>query len=297
MKYCETYAALLDLFVDGELSYEELLEVQAHLDECPACRSYVDDALAMRAAFPDAEDTEVPRDFAAGVMAAIQADPALRPAVSPRKKKKTPWVGVLASLAACCAIVILQQNGPLAGGGNRSASVACDTAAEERAAECETSASYTYTTAEEPEEAVEDAAADTGAESGASTRNEAVQSPASAETEAATSPTALLTDSASPKEADLTEDSWVEHGNIVFSCIVYLPRERVGHVLDGYEGKPFSNARLPEEGVIGIGYALEQTEFERILYDEFDYPHGPMLNQERTTDLCCIVVTEDPAIS
>ena len=60
MKYCETYAALLDLFVDGELSFEEMLEVQAHLDECPACRSYVDDAMAIRAAFPDVEDTEVP---------------------------------------------------------------------------------------------------------------------------------------------------------------------------------------------------------------------------------------------
>ena len=45
MKYCEEYAALLDLFVDGELSLEEMLEVQAHLDECPACRAYVDDAL------------------------------------------------------------------------------------------------------------------------------------------------------------------------------------------------------------------------------------------------------------
>ena len=46
MKYCESYAALLDLFVDGELSLEEMLEVQAHLDECPACRAYVDDNLS-----------------------------------------------------------------------------------------------------------------------------------------------------------------------------------------------------------------------------------------------------------
>ena len=47
MKYCEEYAALLDLFVDGELSLEEMLRVQEHLDTCPACRAYVDDALAM----------------------------------------------------------------------------------------------------------------------------------------------------------------------------------------------------------------------------------------------------------
>jgi hypothetical protein len=92
-------------------------------------------------------------------------------------------------------------------------------------------------------------------------------------------------------------DSWVEHENVVFACVVYLSPDWVGDALDGYEGKPFSNARLPEEGIIGTGYALDQEEFERILYDEFDYPHGPVLNQERTTDLCCIVVTGNEMFS
>ena len=283
MKHCETYAALLDLYVDGELSLEEMLEVQAHLDECPACQSYVDDALDMRAAFPDAGETEVPEGFAAGVMAKIQAVPA-----APRKKKKTPWVGVLASLAACCAIVILQQNGPLPGGGNDSASVAYDVAAEETVTECDDAA--TYATAEE---SVEEAAMDTTtAESGTYAQNDPMetrmeQAPATEEESAE-----ITADAASAKEADLAADSWVEYDNVVFSCVVYLPQDRVGDVLDGYEGKPYSNANFPEEGVIGTGYALEQAEFERILYDEFDYPHGPMLNQNRTTDLCCIVVTE-----
>ena len=283
MKHCETYAALLDLYVDGELSLEEMLEVQAHLDECPACQSYVDDALNMRAAFPDAGETEVPEGFAAGVMAKIQAVPA-----APRKKKKTPWVGVLASLAACCAIVILQQNGPLPGGGNDSASVAYDVAAEETVTECDDAT--TYATAEE---SVEEAAMGTAtAESGTYAQNDPMetrmeQAPATEEESAE-----ITADAASAKEADLAADSWVEYDNVVFSCVVYLPQDRVGDVLDGYEGKPYSNANFPEEGVIGTGYALERAEFERILYDEFDYPHGPMLNQNRTTDLCCIVVTE-----
>lgn len=283
MKHCETYAALLDLYVDGELSLEEMLEVQAHLDECPACQSYVDDALNMRAAFPDAGETEVPEGFAAGVMAKIQAVPA-----APRKKKKTPWVGVLASLAACCAIVILQQNGPLPGGGNDSASVAYDVAAEETVTECDDAAAYATA-----EESVEEAAMDTAtAESGTYAQNDPMetrmeQAPATEEESAE-----ITADAASAKEADLAADSWVEYDNVVFSCVVYLPQDRVGSVLDGYEGKPYSNANFPEEGVIGTGYALEQAEFERILYDEFDYPHGPMLNQDRTTDLCCIVVTE-----
>ena len=74
MKYCENFAALLDPFVDGELSPDEMARVQAHLDACPACRAYVDDALAIRAAFPDAEDTPVPDGFAESVMARIRAE-------------------------------------------------------------------------------------------------------------------------------------------------------------------------------------------------------------------------------
>jgi hypothetical protein len=110
--------------------------------------------------------------------------------------------------------------------------------------------------------------------------------------------TALENDATAAPVVDLTlADSWVEYENVVFACVVYLSPGWVGDALDGYEGKPFSNARLPEEGIIGTGYALDQEEFERILYDEFDYPHGPVLNQERTTDLCCIVVTGNEMFS
>lgn len=88
------------------------------------------------------------------------------------------------------------------------------------------------------------------------------------------------------------EEGWVEYGNVVFACVVYLPREDVGDALDGYEGKPYSNANYSEEGVMGTGYALEQEDFERIL-EEVGYFVGPMLNQDRTTELNCIVVTEE----
>ena len=47
MKYCEEYAALLDLYVDGELSPEEMAAVQEHLDQCPDCRRYVDEILSL----------------------------------------------------------------------------------------------------------------------------------------------------------------------------------------------------------------------------------------------------------
>ena len=107
MKYCENFAALLDPFVDGELSPDEIARVQAHLDGCPACRAYVDDALAIRASFPDAEDTPVPDGFAESVMARIRAEAASQAEAAPQKKTSRPWLKALASLAACCAIVLL----------------------------------------------------------------------------------------------------------------------------------------------------------------------------------------------
>lgn len=121
MKYCDDHAALLDLFVDGELSPEEMAQVQAHLDTCPGCRAYVDDALALRAAFPDAEDTEVPAGFAEGVMSAIRAQAA------PKKRKPSR---LLAPLAACCAIVLLIRSVGFPGGSKaESAAPTADTEA------------------------------------------------------------------------------------------------------------------------------------------------------------------------
>ena len=106
MKYCDDYAALLDLYVDGELSPEEMSRVRDHLDRCPGCRAYVDDALAIRAAFPDVEDVEVPAGFAEGVMARVQKEAASK------KKQSTPWRKVLPTLVACCAVVSLLRSVP-----------------------------------------------------------------------------------------------------------------------------------------------------------------------------------------
>lgn len=114
MKYCEDYAALLDAFVDGELSQEETDCLQEHLDTCDACTAYVADALALRAAFPVMEDTVVPEGFADAVCAAIRADAA------PRKRNMTRWIKAVASLAACAAIVLAASRIPFGGGGYQS---------------------------------------------------------------------------------------------------------------------------------------------------------------------------------
>ena len=104
-------AALLDPYIDGELSPEETARVREHLHTCDGCRAYVQAALAIRDAFPEAEDTPVPDGFAAGVMAAIRADAA------PRKRRRPRWAKTLLPLAACCAVVVLAVSGlPRPGG-------------------------------------------------------------------------------------------------------------------------------------------------------------------------------------
>ena len=72
MTYCKEFSALLDPYIDGELSPEETARVREHLHTCDGCRAYVQAALAIRDAFPEEEDTPVPDGFAAGVMAATR---------------------------------------------------------------------------------------------------------------------------------------------------------------------------------------------------------------------------------
>lgn len=116
MKYCTEYAVLLDLFVDGELPAEEANRVRQHLEDCPGCRAYVDDALALRAGFAELEDIEVPEGFAEGVMERIRRETAAGQQASSHRRR---WAGTLAALAACCALVILLKTGPMGmnGGG------------------------------------------------------------------------------------------------------------------------------------------------------------------------------------
>ena len=113
--------ALLDAFVDGELTSDEMIQVQAHLDECPACQAYVDDALAIRAAFPTEDTVLLPADFSENVMRSVAKAPQSRP-------KKQPW-GKLAAAAACLAVIVLVQHGALGSTGSTDSASAYDTAA------------------------------------------------------------------------------------------------------------------------------------------------------------------------
>ena len=115
MKYCNDYAALLDLYVDGELSPDEMLRVQEHLDTCPGCQAYVDDGLAIRASFPQVDDTVLPDGLHDRILSAVATTPRVK------ERRKPIWLRSVASLAACCAIVFLGlSSGILNGGSSRS---------------------------------------------------------------------------------------------------------------------------------------------------------------------------------
>ena len=87
--------ALLDAFVDGELTSEEMISVQSHLDECPECRAYVDDALAIRASFPTEDDAELSADFAETVMKAVAETPQSRPKKRQHQRRQQQYLRCL----------------------------------------------------------------------------------------------------------------------------------------------------------------------------------------------------------
>lgn len=256
MRYCEEYAALLDPYVDGELTAEEMAQVRVHLEICPGCRAYVDDALAIRAAFPAAEETRVPEGFAEGVMERIRSDAAAaeeRKKRNDRKNIRRRWTGTLAALAACFAVVLLVRGGPHSlknGGGAVPAGDASAPAAYVAGvpeAQAETGAAYDEEEAlaepmEEPE-AAEDAASETGGAQpfaafvytggtdGPSDDTYSNRSNKSARSSDARSPAA-----ASPEISSFDSDSSAAAGGTdgAPAANLYLTQDEAGTLLDAY---------------------------------------------------------------
>lgn len=250
MKYCNNYAALLDLFVDGELTPAEMADVQAHLDTCPGCRAYVDDALTMRAAFPEVEDTVVPAGFAEGVMAAVAASAPVKKPV-----RKNLWLKTLMPLAACLAVVIVLQNGPVSGGGGWSAGGSKATASPSAAPAATESAMETAEApaAAMPEEAKEETAAET---------TMVADTAGMAAAKAATGGTGAAEDGA-PTEAYACEPEAFsctaanETGNTAYFAQITLTAEQAQDLLTA-----FTPAK---ETDIQLEYELTAEEFETLL--------------------------------
>ena len=222
--------ALLDAFVDGELTSDEMIQVQAHLDECPACQAYVDDALAIRAAFPTEDDVPLPADFTENVMRSVAKAPQSRP-------KKQPW-GKLAAAAACLAVIVLVQHGALGGTGSTDNSAAYDTAAVMDVAAAESAPAER--TMDSPSAGAEsEDAADDNRDSFAATSGDSLEAQKSKDTAAYTSGSGQ-----SGIQVDLpsaSEDAAQENGNAVTVGpsnqadlpTVHVSAADIGDLLDG----------------------------------------------------------------
>lgn len=102
---CEN-TALLDAFVDGELSADDAERLKAHLDGCPVCRAYLDDLLAIREAFPTLEDTVVPEGFAERVITSLLPQKPRLLRFPGTEGRRMDWRRAVLPVAACFCVVV-----------------------------------------------------------------------------------------------------------------------------------------------------------------------------------------------
>ena len=200
----EAWTALLDPFVDGELPQEQADRVRAHLAVCPDCAAYVRDALAIRAAFPDAEDSVLPPDFTAAVMAKVQAHPR-------KTSRGLFWRKAALPLAACFALTVLIARTalPLLSAGDNAVSAADSSAlsqpaeASEDAASDEASIPETFC-APEPDASAPDTSTDSGSTERTKVRSDspAVQTAPSGSAPAAADPAPALEPAQPPDNSE-----------------------------------------------------------------------------------------------
>lgn len=277
MNTCESYAALLDAFAEGDLFTEDMVRAQQHLLNCPDCQSYLDDLLTIQSAFPKVEDTVVPPDFSAKVMAAVAATPQERPVAVPQEKltakpvpakRKTPWSRVLVPLAACCAIVILLQGRLFSMGGASQAPAAgesamCDAAPMEAKTE-EAAAKMEAPTAAMPE---------------TEAYAEPVETPAQAKQ---TTPTSNDAYEYAAKESDIIEYS-------PYRIRIDVDAAYIGDALDGYT--PVIEADSPGTARTELHYELTMAQYEDLLHALADRNELPAEEEfETDSDLVLVIV-------
>ena len=252
--------ALLDAFVDGELTSDEMIQVQAHLDECPACQAYVDDALAIRAAFPTEDTVPLPADFTENVRKAVAKAPQSRP-------KKQPW-GKLAAAAACLAVIVLVQHGALGGTGSTDSASAYDTAAMMDVATTESAAAERSMDSPSAGAESEDAA-DDNRDTFAATSGDSLETQKSNDTAAYTSGSGQ-----SGIQVDLpsaSEDAAQENGasvtvgpsNQADLPTVHVSAADIGDLLDGREPAETENSGT-------LRYLLTRQEYDDLVAELAD---------------------------
>lgn len=87
----------IEALLDGELTGPEGDAVLAHLRDCPGCRSYYRQLLAMEQALR-ADTTPVPEDLLADIMSRVHD--------TPQRRRPKPWLRTVMGMAACLVVVL-----------------------------------------------------------------------------------------------------------------------------------------------------------------------------------------------
>lgn len=87
----------IEALLDGELTGPEGDAVLAHLQDCPGCRSYYRQLLAMEQALR-ADTDPVPEDLLADIMGRVHA--------TSQRRRRQPWLRAAMGMAACLVVVL-----------------------------------------------------------------------------------------------------------------------------------------------------------------------------------------------
>lgn len=87
----------IEALLDGELTGPEGDAVLAHLRDCPGCRSYYRQLLAMEQALR-ADTAPVPEDLLADIMGRVHD--------TPQRRRPKPWLRAAMGMAACLVVVL-----------------------------------------------------------------------------------------------------------------------------------------------------------------------------------------------
>ena len=87
----------IEALLDGELTGPEGDAVLAHLRDCPGCRSYYRQLLAMEQALR-ADTDPVPEDLLADIMSRVHD--------TPQRRRPKPWLRAAMGMAACLVVVL-----------------------------------------------------------------------------------------------------------------------------------------------------------------------------------------------
>lgn len=87
----------IEALLDGELVGPEQDAVLAHLRDCPGCRSYYRQLLAMEQALR-ADTAPVPEDLLADIMGRVHA--------TSQRRRRQPWLRAAMGMAACLVVVL-----------------------------------------------------------------------------------------------------------------------------------------------------------------------------------------------